>query len=239
MRNPHLWQPTRFVPSGNRWRASSDASRMGPGSRYTGDLQAASYTAALRAHARGRLLDLGCGKVPLYELYRPTVSSTVCVDWPNSHHGQAHVDVTCDLNRPLPFKSASFDTILLSDVVEHLFDYPTAWSEMARVLRPSGRAIVGVPFLYWLHEEPYDYFRPTEFALRRFCQDNGLRVITLEPYGGALDVIFDIAAKHLAISTALARAFYWAGRAVLPLGRRALARTERKFPLGYVLVAER
>jgi len=177
--------------------------------------------------------------VPLYELYRPTVSSTVCVDWPKSHHSQAHVDVTCDLNRPLPFKSASFDTILLSDVVEHLFDYPTAWSEMARVLRPSGRAIVGVPFLYWLHEEPYDYFRPTEFALRRFCQDNGLRVITLEPYGGALDVIFDIAAKHLAISTALARAFYWAGRAVLPLGRRALARTERKFPLGYVLVAER
>ena len=63
--------------------------------------------------------------------------------------------------------------------------------------------------------------------------------MALEPYGGALDVIFDITAKHLAVSTTLARGFYWAGRATLPLGQRLFARTDRKFPLGYVLVAER
>jgi len=149
------------------------------------------------------------------------------------------VDVACDLNQPIPFVSNSFDTIVVSDVMEHLADYETVWSELARLLRPSGKLIVGVPFLYWLHEDPHDYFRPTEFALRRFCERHGLRVIVLEPYGGALDVVFDIVAKHLAVSTILARAFYWTGRATLPLGRRLLARTERKFPLGYLLVAER
>jgi SAM-dependent methyltransferase len=239
MRNPHGWRPTRFVPAGRGWRGSSDASRVGPGSRHTADLEAAVYANAMREHARGRLLDLGCGNVPLYEMYRPRITSAVCVDWPNSYHGRAHVDVACDLNRPLPFADDSFDTIVMSDVLEHLFDYQTVWSEMARVLRPSGRLILGVPFLYWLHEEPFDYFRPTEFALRRYCDQHRLRVVALEPFGGALDVLFDITAKHLAVSTTAARGFYWAGRAVMPLGRRLFARTDRKFPLGYLLVAER
>ena len=239
MRNPNQWSPTRFVATAGGWRASSDARRVAPGSRHTADLQARSYAPALRAYARGRLLDLGCGNVPLYEMYRPSITAAVCVDWPSSYHGRTHVDVACDLNQPIPFASASFDTIVASDVIEHLFDYQTVWSEIARLLRPSGRVIIGVPFMYWLHEEPHDHFRPTEFALRRFCAQHGLRVVSLEPYGGAADVIFDIIAKHLGVSEMLARGFYWAGRAVLPFGRRLVARTERKFPLGYLLVAER
>jgi SAM-dependent methyltransferase len=239
MRNPDQWSPTRFVATPGGWRGSSDARWLAPGSRQTSDLLAQTYAAALRAHARGRLLDLGCGNVPLYEMYKPGITSAVCVDWPNSYHGRAHVDVACDLNQPIPFSSSSFDTIIVSDVLEHLFDHDTAWSEMARLLRPAGKLIVGVPFLYWLHEEPFDYYRPTEFALRRHCERHGLRVVTLEPYGGAIDVVFDIIAKHLNVSAILVRSFYWAGRAVLPIGRRLLARTDRKFPLGYLLVAER
>ena len=239
MRNPDRWRPTRFVETAGGWRGSSDGRMVAPGSRLTADLQARCYAPALRAHARGRLLDLGCGKVPLYEMYRPGITSAVCVDWPSSYHGQTHVDVACDLNQPIPFASHTFDTIVVSDVMEHLFDYETVWSEMARLMRPSGKLILGVPFLYWLHEDPYDFFRPTEFALRRYCEQHGFRVVVLEPYGGALDVIFDISAKHLAVSAILARAFYWVGRTVLPLGRRLVARTDRKFPLGYLLVAER
>lgn len=239
MRNPEQWRPTRFVAANGGWRGSNNASHVAPGSRHTADLQARSYAPALRAHARGRLLDLGCGNVPLYEIYRRSVTSAVCVDWPGSYHASTHVDVACDLNQPIPFASATFDTIVVSDVLEHLFDYPTVWSEIARLLRPSGRLILGVPFMYWLHEEPYDHFRPTEFALRRFCQQHGLRVVALEPYGGAADVIFDIIAKHLGVSPPLARGFYWIGRALLPIGRWLTARTNRKFPLGYLLVAER
>jgi SAM-dependent methyltransferase len=239
MRNPDRWRPTRFVETKHGWRGSSDARDVAPGSRHTADLQARHYAPALRAHARGRLLDLGCGKVPLFEMYRRHISSSVCVDWPSSYHGNAHVDVACDLNQPIPFSSAAFDTIVLSDVIEHLFDYQTVWSEMARLLRPSGKLIVGVPFLYWLHEDPFDYFRPTEFALRRYCEANGFTVVSLDPYGGAADVIFDIAAKHLAVSSMLARAFYWAGRAFVPPARALCARTNRKFPLGYILVAQR
>lgn len=212
--------------------------KVAPGSRHMVDLLAKSYELALRDHAKGDLLDLGCGEVPLYGMYRDQIAQTICVDWPKSYHGHRHVDVACDLNRPLPFADASFDTVVLTDVLEHLFDWRTAWAEVARVLRPTGRAIVGVPFMYWLHEDPYDFFRPTEFALRRCCLEHGLTVVSLKPYGGAADVLFDITAKHLAFASPLAWFQYWAGRATLPLARKLFARTERKFPLGYVLIAE-
>ena len=239
MKNRHRWRPTRFVRGRNGWRGSSDARDVAPASRHIADLQARSYAPALQTYARGRLLDLGCGEVPLYEMYKDAVTAAVCVDWPRSYHDRTHLDVACDINQPLPFADNSFETVVLSDVLEHLHDHQTVWSEIARVLRPSGHVIIGVPFLYWLHEEPYDYFRPTEFALRRFCEQNGLRVVLLAPFGGAIDVIFDIAAKHLGVVPVLARGFYWVGRALLPFGRRLLARTNRKFPLGYVLVAAR
>ena len=239
MRNLERWRPTRFEATARGWRGSSDPRRVAPGSRHIADLQARAYAPALRAYARGRLLDLGCGEVPLYEMYRPSVTSAVCVDWPSSYHDRTHVDVACDLNQPIPFASGSFDTIILSDVLEHLFDYQLIWSEIARLLRPSGHVVVGVPFLYWLHEEPHDHFRPTEFALRRYCNQHGLRVVSLRPYGGAADVIFDIIGKHAGVSATLARGWYWAGRGVLPLAQRLLATTEQKFPLGYLLVAER
>ena len=47
--------------------------------------------------------------------------------------------------RDLPFCDASFDAIYSMGTIEHFRDYERAVAEMARVLRPGGRAIVGVP----------------------------------------------------------------------------------------------
>jgi SAM-dependent methyltransferase len=47
--------------------------------------------------------------------------------------------------RELPFRDASFDAIYSMGTIEHFRDSERALGEMARVLRPGGRAIVGVP----------------------------------------------------------------------------------------------
>lgn len=51
-----------------------------------------------------------------------------------------------DLRR-LPFPDASFDIVLCSHVLEHVRDDAAAMREVARVLRPDGRAFVQVPYL--------------------------------------------------------------------------------------------
>jgi SAM-dependent methyltransferase len=47
--------------------------------------------------------------------------------------------------RELPFRDASFDAIYSMGTIEHFDETERAVEEMARVLKPGGRAIVGVP----------------------------------------------------------------------------------------------
>src|SRR3981081_4719597 len=136
MRNSETWAPSKFVVKRGRLRASSDPKEITPGSRLISELVATSYQALVKNHWRGRLLDLGCGKVPFYALYREYVSETVCVDWSSSVHVGDHLDAECDLTKDLPFADASFDSILLSDVLEHIPTPERLWREMARLLKP-------------------------------------------------------------------------------------------------------
>jgi ubiquinone/menaquinone biosynthesis C-methylase UbiE len=47
--------------------------------------------------------------------------------------------------RDLPFRDASFDAIYSMGTIEHFNETERAVHEMVRVLKPGGRAIVGVP----------------------------------------------------------------------------------------------
>ena len=50
----------------------------------------------------------------------------------------------------LPFANASFDTICMFDVLEHLSDDHRAAAELYRVLKPGGLLVITVPALQWL-----------------------------------------------------------------------------------------
>jgi SAM-dependent methyltransferase len=60
-----------------------------------------------------------------------------------------------------------FDLILCLYVLEHVFEVDAAVLRMHRALVPGGRAVVAVPHLYPYHDEPGDYWRFTEYAVRR------------------------------------------------------------------------
>jgi SAM-dependent methyltransferase len=195
MQNRDTWKCSKYEPAGDSWRASRNSNEVLAGSRLITDLVCAAYVAAIRKHATGRLMDLGCGKAPLYGVYRDHSTEVTCVDWPGSAHGVSHVDRFVDLNGPMPFESGSFDTIICTDVIEHIWRHDVLWPEIARVLAPGGKAIIGTPFMYWLHEEPHDYFRWTPHALRAGATACGLETIELHRIGGAIDVVADILCK--------------------------------------------
>jgi SAM-dependent methyltransferase len=150
----------------------------------------------------------------------------------------------CDLNRPIPLPDASFDTILFSDVLEHLYRPREAVAEIARLLRPGGKLLLNVPFFYWLHEAPHDYFRYTCFALERLASDAGLTPLVLEPLGGAPEVLADLVGKLAARVRFIGPPFASLTQATCyrlvgtRLGRRVSQATARQFPLGYFMVAQ-
>ena len=245
LRNPESWRPTKFVTTRRGLRSSRNPRYVAVSSRFIVDIIATHYERSIRAHANGRLLDLGCGSVPLYETYRGLIHSNVCVDWSSTLHPSVHLDAIVNLNERLPFQDNSFDTVLLTDVLEHVAEPVQLVGEITRILRVGGKTIVGVPFLYWLHEGPHDYYRYTEFVLRRFCGTSGLTVLECAPYGGLPEVLVDLTLKGIGI---LPAPVSWCLRPMQALAS-GLSRTslftklsewtKRSVPLGYILVAQK
>jgi SAM-dependent methyltransferase len=243
MKNADHWKPSKYLTRSGRLVPNPDPAELHPSSRLAAVLVASAYEAALPAHARGDALDLGCGKVPFYGTYRPSISSATCVDWGESAHGSIHVDHFFDLSKTIPLASASFDTIISSDVIEHLPDPRLAFQEMARLLRPGGRLILNTPFLYMLHEVPHDYFRLTRFSLSRLAQEAGLEVIELQELGGIIETWGNLTAKAShplpLIGPLLSRSVQGLALAVARsrIGARINRKSDGRFPLGYFLVA--
>ena len=212
-------------------------------SRLSADVIAGCYQRHLPAHAKGRLLDLGCGKVPLYASYQDLVTECVCVDWANTAHKNEYLDKECDLTQALPFADGEFDTIILSDVLEHIPTPEQLCAEMARSLASGGKLIMNVPFYYWLHEEPHDFYRYTEFALRRFVSLAGMELVLLESTGGTPEVLADILAKVLVRVPVIGRVLASVVQSMTlsfvgtRLGGKVSGATRKKFPFGYFLVA--
>lgn len=241
MRNETSWKPTRFVRKGDAFGASGDPDIVPVVSRLAVDRTAAAYWSMLRDAAHGDLADLGCGRVPLYEMYREQVSSVTCVDWADTQHDLVYADVVADLNKPLPFDGAVFDTVVLADVIEHLHSPHVLFGELGRVLRDHAAVVVGVPFLYALHEEPADYHRYTEYQLRRLFELGELEVVHIEPLGGPVEVMGDIVSKlarHAGDRHAIvARAVHMACGSRLV--RTFSARHSRRWPWGYAALGRR
>lgn len=245
MKNKEHWVPSKFVFRHGKLKASRNKTEVGPGSRLMADIIASLYETYIPQYARGKLIDLGCGKVPLYHVYKNYITDNICVDWKNTLHRNKYLDVECDLTQPLPFHDHEFDTIILSDVLEHIPQPDLLWEEMARIIKNDGIAFINVPYYYWLHEAPHDYYRYTEFALRRFAGMNGFTVLLLKPIGGTPEILTDILAKHLqtvplagnAISEflqSLTMAFIKTG-----IGRKISDKTSSHFPLGYFLIVQK
>lgn len=137
---------------------------------------------------RGILLDAGCGEKPYSLIYDDLVERSIGMDVERCPHDTAAVDVFASIDQ-MPFEDNKFDVVLCADVLEHVENMEKAVKEIARVLKPKGEVIISVPFLYPVHEMPYDFFRFTRYGLESLMKRNGLKVKILYPLGGPFFLI--------------------------------------------------
>jgi len=105
------------------------------------------------------------------------------VDWPNSLHGQ-QPDVVSDLNTQLELPDQIADAVISFSVLEHLCKPEVMLSEACRVLRPGGLLVLQVPFQWWVHEAPHDYYRFTRHGLEFLLNKAGFVGPQIEASGG-------------------------------------------------------
>jgi SAM-dependent methyltransferase len=161
-------------------------------------------------YASGRLVDVGCGTKPYEVLFRPHIASYFGIDWQGAcepHYGAAtRADMYVDcLNTGL--EAESFDTLLATQVMEHVFETETFLAECHRLLKTGGVGIFTVPFVWQVHGEPFDYFRFTKYALEKLFTNAGFRIESMEPIGGAYATLIQM--KLISIYYRPLRSFFW------------------------------
>jgi SAM-dependent methyltransferase len=124
---------------------------------------------------RGRLLDVGCGHRPYAGTFFAAASQYIGVDYLSE---RSRPDVVCSA-LALPFAESSFDTVVSTEVLEHVPDPLSALREMRRVLKPGCHLILSTP-LYWpRHEIPYDFFRFPYDGLLFLVKESGFELTKL------------------------------------------------------------
>jgi SAM-dependent methyltransferase len=123
------------------------------------------------------VLDVGAGRSPYRELFAHCDYRTT--DWENSVH-ELDVDFIAPAEG-LPVPDEAFDAVLYTQVLEHVAEPAAVLAEAARVLRDGGGVFVSVPFVWELHELPFDYWRFTPHSLERLLGEAGFVEIAIEP----------------------------------------------------------
>lgn len=156
----------------------------------------ASWLADNRHLLRGTLLDLGCGGRPYAQWYEPLVAQVCAID--AAPNARASIRALAD---GLPLADETCDSVLATELLEHVEDPAAVCREIARVLKPGGCALITVPFVYPLHEAPFDFQRFTHLGLRNILASTGLQVQRIDARGGP--VMLAIQLGILAVSRGL------------------------------------
>jgi SAM-dependent methyltransferase len=146
---------------------------------------------AVRRFARGTkkgmlVLDAGAGKSPYRGLFKHATYEAA--DFAELGTNYAPLDYVCDIT-DIPVEDGRFDRVLFNQVLEHLPEPGRALTELHRVLKPGGRVFCSVPLFYEEHQKPYDFFRYTQFSLRRLFEEAGFEVVRIEWLEGYLGTV--------------------------------------------------
>jgi SAM-dependent methyltransferase len=131
---------------------------------------------------KGKMMDFGCGSKPYRNLF--DVEEYVGVDYYNEGHphDNEQIDVFYD-GKKIPLPNDYFDSVLSSEVFEHIFNLEEILREINRVMKKGGKLLVTCPFVWNEHEEPNDYARYTQFALKDIFARNGFEVVEITKSG--------------------------------------------------------
>lgn len=130
--------------------------------------------------ANARLLDVGCGGAWLGDHFDDYTGIDVSPEAVEEARSRGRQVLLVDGGEPLPFDEASFDGVVLKDVLEHVPDPVALVREVRRVLRPGGTVFASSPDAQrWVWDD-YTHRRPfTRRSFRMLFEDQGMAVSKL------------------------------------------------------------
>lgn len=157
---------------------------------------------------RGNCLDVGCRSKPYAREIAPFVERHYGIDLVRPRNRATRGPEVLGSALALPFRTASFDSVLCTQVLDDVPEPLQALKEFARILRSGGMLLVTVPQSWGEHDLPHDYWRFTEPGLRMLLTAAGFEIEAVDRRGGVGIVAFERLSAFL---------YYSWGKGFLPL----------------------
>ena len=126
------------------------------------------------------ILDIGCGEKPYY--HKSIKANIVCTDIRQTKKTQ----VICDA-MSLPLKKSKFDGVICVSSLYYYKNPFQAIKQISNVLKKNGKLALVTPFIYPIHDAPYDKYRFTKYGLREILK-NEFDVKKIKAIGGIFNL---------------------------------------------------
>ena len=145
-----------------------------------------------RHFRQGLCLDIGSGDDDIERRLANADLSIVKLDYPTtSARYESRPDIYGDAQQ-LPVADACADAVIFFEVIEHVADDRAALAEIARVLRESGLLFISAPFLYPLHDQPFDFRRYTRHGLHNILREQGFELVEISSHGNSFTTVLQL-----------------------------------------------
>jgi len=121
------------------------------------------------------ILDFGCWYKPYKEIFKKITSYT-WVDFTGTKWLYNSADVYYNWEK-LSFDNNHFDSLICTEVLEHVFNIDAVLDELHRVLKHWWYWIITMPFAWDEHEQPYDFGRYTSFWVQAILHKHEFDIV--------------------------------------------------------------
>ncbi|MBI5138679.1 MAG: class I SAM-dependent methyltransferase [Candidatus Vogelbacteria bacterium] len=146
-----------------------------------------AVVAYLSKYISGKTLDFGAGSAKYKGLIASHTSEYITFDMVPGNN----IDVTGDAT-DTPFSNDSFNTVISTQMLEHVEKPWVVVGEIRRILKPGGVCIITAPFMIPFHADPYDFFRYTKEGLESLFENESFIIEESGCYGKTPSVLAEM-----------------------------------------------
>jgi SAM-dependent methyltransferase len=137
------------------------------------------------------VLDVGAGYQPYKNLFNHCNYETcdykpILHDVGYTKHKQTFY---CDIANHIPRPENHYDTIICTQVLEHVKNPQKVICESYRILKPGGKLFLTVPQSFGVHQAPHNYFNFLKYGLEHLFHYAGFTNVLVKPLGGIFHLL--------------------------------------------------